>query len=153
MLRVFIPKWKLNPSIVGYLALSLLTLNEIRIPNGRDPVSYSKVYHEPYIGVKAEEIIHFSQEVTLGSSSIISFEDGRVQTSKDLIKVEEQVEEIISRVKYQFNSSSRNRRYRLRKGAKVMRFTDLTTIKNPDTYSSYEYYNSNQNYCQHSFPI
>ena len=152
-LRVFIPKWKLNPSIVGYLALSLLTLNEVSIPNGREHVSYSKVYHEPYIDVKAEEIIHFSREVRLGSSSIISFEGGNVKTSQDLMKVDEQVKEVSPRVKYEFNLSSRNRRYRLRKGAKVMRFTDLTPIKNADTYSSHEYYNSNQNYCQQSSPI
>jgi len=131
-----------------YLMIALLTFDELRIPTGKEFNSHSKILNKQFLDFELNELENCNSKVELGSS-IISFENSKIKSSKDLIRIQEPVKEKYLRVKYEFKTSSLKRKFKSRKRAKLVRLSDLTPISNSDTYSSQSYQtekNSNQNY-------
>ena len=138
-----------------YLMIALLTFDELRIPTGKEFNSHSKILNKQFLDFELNELENCNSKVELGSS-IISFENSKIKSSKDLIRIQEPVKEKYLRVKYEFKTSSLKRKFKTRKRAKLVRFSDLTPISNSDTYSSQNYQtekNSNQNYLKNSHRI
>lgn len=146
--KVFVPKINIRPSMACYLMIALLTFDEVRISTGKEFNSHSKLLNNQFVDSELNGLENCNSKVELGSS-ILSFENSKMKYSKDLIRIQEPVKEKYSRVKYEFKTSSLNRKLKSRKRAKLVRLSDLTPIANSDTYSSQNYQtekNSNQNY-------
>lgn len=75
--------------------------------------------NQSFVKFELDEINNCNQKVKLGSS-IISFENGKVKTLKSLIELQKPVKKNYSRIKYQFKTTSLNRKFKSRKHAKLV---------------------------------
>lgn len=161
--KLLIPKLKFSLSIIAYIGISLLTMGEIKTSNRiQDSVLRNSISTtiNPYLECDMNSEFSVSSEPTNSNqsyrkvklgSSILSFENGKIQSSRIPIKKEKLIKINHTRVKYQFKTSSLNQKFKSRKRAKLVRLSDLPPM---DSFNSnFDFYKNQINSHQNNLKI